>query len=78
MGESVLTGDDIKRERKARGISQDRLAKLLDMSTRQIVNIESGNTPVNKRFALSFAWIICHGEFWPFREYGFVTPKETK
>ena len=36
---------NIKRLRKEKGISQDRLSKLADLSLNTIVNIESGNSP---------------------------------
>jgi transcriptional regulator with XRE-family HTH domain len=36
---------NIKKLRKEKGISQDRLSKLADLSLNTIVNIESGNNP---------------------------------
>ena len=38
-------GKNIKRIRKAKGISQDRLSKLADVSLNTIVTIESGANP---------------------------------
>lgn len=35
-------GENIKRIRQERGISQDRLSKLADLSLNTIVNVESG------------------------------------
>jgi transcriptional regulator with XRE-family HTH domain len=36
---------NIKKLRKEKGISQDRLSKLADLSLNTIVNIENGNNP---------------------------------
>lgn len=36
---------NIKRLRQEKGISQDRLSKLADLSLNSIVNIEAGNNP---------------------------------
>jgi len=36
---------NIKKLRQERGISQDRLSKLADLSLNTIVNIEAGNNP---------------------------------
>lgn len=36
---------NIKRLRREKGISQDRLSKLADLSLNTIVNIEAGNNP---------------------------------
>jgi len=36
---------NIKKFRKEKGISQDRLSKLADLSLNTIVNIEAGNNP---------------------------------
>lgn len=36
---------NIKKLRKEKGISQDRLSKLADLSLNTIVNIETGNNP---------------------------------
>jgi len=36
---------NIKKLRKEKGISQDRLSKLADLSLNTIVNIEAGNNP---------------------------------
>jgi len=36
---------NIKKLRQEKGISQDRLSKLADLSLNTIVNIESGNNP---------------------------------
>jgi transcriptional regulator with XRE-family HTH domain len=36
---------NIRRLRQAKGLSQDRLSKLADLSLNSIVNIESGNNP---------------------------------
>lgn len=40
-----LIGKNIKRFRQEKGISQDRLSKLADLSLNTIVNIESGGNP---------------------------------
>lgn len=36
---------NIKKLRKEKGISQDRLSKLADLSLNTIVNVEAGNNP---------------------------------
>ncbi|MFA5747122.1 MAG: helix-turn-helix transcriptional regulator [Candidatus Paceibacterota bacterium] len=38
-------GENIKKHRQAKGISQDRLSKLADLSLNTIVNVESGTNP---------------------------------
>lgn len=38
-----MIGKNIKKFRQEKGISQDRLSKLADLSLNSIVNIESGN-----------------------------------
>ncbi len=38
-------GENIKRIRKAKGISQDRLSKRADLALNTIVNIELGESP---------------------------------
>ncbi len=40
-----IIAKNIKRLRREKGISQDRLSKLADLSLNTIVNIESGNSP---------------------------------
>lgn len=54
-----MIGANIKRFRQARGISQDRLSKIADLSLNTIVKIEAGKNPnptINtlKRIAKSF------------------------
>lgn len=38
-------GENIKKHRQTKGISQDRLSKLADLSLNTIVNVESGANP---------------------------------
>ncbi len=38
-------GGNIKKYRQAKGISQDRLSKLADLSLNTVVNVESGANP---------------------------------
>jgi transcriptional regulator with XRE-family HTH domain len=38
-------GRNIKKYRQAKGISQDRLSKLADLSLNTVVNVESGANP---------------------------------
>ncbi len=38
-------GGNIKKHRQAKGISQDRLSKLADLSLNTVVNVESGTNP---------------------------------
>jgi transcriptional regulator with XRE-family HTH domain len=38
-------GGNIKRYRQVKGISQDRLSKLADLSLNTVVNVESGANP---------------------------------
>lgn len=40
-----MIGKNIKKFRQEKGISQDRLSKLADLSLNTIVNIESGGNP---------------------------------
>jgi len=40
-----IIAKNIKKLRKEKGISQDRLSKLADLSLNTIVNIEAGNNP---------------------------------
>jgi len=38
-------GENIKKIRQEKGISQDRLSKLADLSLNTVVNVESGTSP---------------------------------
>lgn len=45
QNQKSIIAKNIKKIRKEKGISQDRLSKLADLSLNTIVNIESGNNP---------------------------------
>lgn len=45
QNQKLIIAKNIKKLRKEKGISQDRLSKLADLSSNTIVNIESGNNP---------------------------------
>jgi transcriptional regulator with XRE-family HTH domain len=57
-----MFGDNVRRERSARGLTQDRLAELAEISTRNLQKVEAGElnilftTIVRIQLALKCAW----------------------
>lgn len=45
-----MTGKELKAEREKRGLSQPKIAQIIDVSTRQVANLESGETPIKPEY----------------------------